>query len=82
MSHKYSPGQTVYFEPQFGNNAARGVYKIVRSLPIERDGRLSYRIKSATESFERIAEGPLLAQGGHYLFAPRMSAFGGKADTT
>jgi hypothetical protein len=56
MSHKYSPGQTVYFEPQFGNNAARGVYKIVRSLPIERDGRLSYRIKSASESFERIAE--------------------------
>jgi len=56
MSHKYSPGQTVYFEPQFGNNAVRGAYKIVRSLPIERDGRVSYRIKSAAQSFELIAE--------------------------
>jgi hypothetical protein len=56
MSHKYSAGQSVYFEPQFGNNAARGVYKIVCRLPIERDERLSYRIKSPAESFERIAE--------------------------
>jgi hypothetical protein len=56
MSHKYSAGQSVYFEAQFGNNAARGVYKIVRQLPIERDQRLSYRIKSTAESFERIAE--------------------------
>jgi hypothetical protein len=56
MNHKYSAGQGVYYEPQFGNNAARGVYKIVRPLPIERDERLSYQIKSAAESFERIAE--------------------------
>ena len=51
MSHKYSAGQDVYYEPH-----ARGVYKIVRQLPIERDQRLSYRIKSTAESFERIAE--------------------------
>jgi hypothetical protein len=56
MSHKYSNGQNVYYEPQFGNNASRGKYKIVRQLPIESDRRLSYRIKSTTESFERIAE--------------------------
>jgi hypothetical protein len=56
MSHKYSTGQNVYYEPQFGNNASRGKYKIVRPLPIERDARLSYRIKSVAESFERIAE--------------------------
>jgi hypothetical protein len=56
MSHKYSTGQDVYYEPQFGNNAARGKYRIVRQLPIESDKRLSYRIKSAAESFERIAE--------------------------
>jgi hypothetical protein len=56
MSHKYSSGQDVYYEPQFGNNASRGTYKIVRLLPIEADRRLSYRIKSTTESFERIAE--------------------------
>jgi hypothetical protein len=56
MSHKYSAGQNVYYEPQFGNDAARGVFKIVRQQPIERDQRLSYRIKSTAESFERIAE--------------------------
>jgi hypothetical protein len=28
----------------------------VRQLPVERDSRLMYRIKSAGESFERIAE--------------------------
>ena len=55
MSHKYSIDQNVYYEPQFGN-AARGVYKVVRQLPIECDQRLSYRIKSTAESFERIAE--------------------------
>ncbi|MGA8801740.1 MAG: hypothetical protein WB614_18340, partial [Pseudolabrys sp.] len=56
MSHKYSAGQNVYYEPQFGNDASRGVYKIVRPQPVERDQRLSYRIKSTAESFERIAE--------------------------
>ena len=56
MNHKYSAGQTVYYASQFTNNAARGPYKIVRRLPIENDNRLSYRIKSAAESFERTAE--------------------------
>jgi mRNA-degrading endonuclease YafQ of YafQ-DinJ toxin-antitoxin module len=56
MNHRYAAGQDVYYEPQFGNNAARGKYKVVRQLPIERDNRLTYRIKSTAESFERIAE--------------------------
>ena len=56
MLHKFSSGQNVYYEPTFGNAAARGKYKIVRTLPVERDNRLSYRIKSLAESFERIAE--------------------------
>ncbi len=56
MNHKYSAGQTVYYISQFPNSAARGPYKIVRQLPIENDNRLSYRIKSTAESFERIAE--------------------------
>jgi hypothetical protein len=56
MMHKFSSGQNVYFEPTFGNAAARGKYTIVRALPVERDNRLSYRIKSLAESFERIAE--------------------------
>jgi hypothetical protein len=56
MSHKFSAGQTVYYASQFPKSAARGPYKIVRRLPIENDNRVSYRIKSAAESFERIAE--------------------------
>jgi len=56
MNHKYSAGQTVYYTSQYPNSAARGPYKIVRRLPIENDNRISYRIKSAAESFERIAE--------------------------
>jgi len=63
MAHKFSIGQIVYYEPTFGNTAARGKYKIVRSLPIENDNRLSYRIKSIAETFERIAEEHQLSGG-------------------
>jgi hypothetical protein len=56
MTHKYASGTNVYYEPTFGNAAARGKYKVVRTLPVENDNRLSYRIKSIAESFERIAE--------------------------
>jgi hypothetical protein len=56
MPHKYSTGAEVYYDPKFGNQAARGKYKIVRQLPVENDNKLSYRIKSIAESFERIAE--------------------------
>jgi hypothetical protein len=56
MNHKYSIGQAVYYEPSYGIAAARGKYKVVRPLPIENDNKLSYRIKSVAESFERIAE--------------------------
>jgi hypothetical protein len=56
MTHKFAIGSNVYFEPRFGDAAARGKYKIVRQLPIENDNRLSYRIKSLAESFERVAE--------------------------
>ncbi len=56
MTHKYAAGQNVYYEPTFNNPAARGKYKVVRALPVENDNRLSYRIKSLAETFERIAE--------------------------
>ena len=56
MTHKFSSGQDVYYEPTFGNAASRGKYKIVRPLPVENDNRLAYRIKSIAETFERIAE--------------------------
>lgn len=54
--HKYSLGQLVYFAGPFQYDAARGQYKIVRLVPIEKDNKVMYRIKSATEAFERTAE--------------------------
>lgn len=56
LMHKYSVGQLVYFEGAMQYDAARGQYKIVRLVPIERDNRLVYRIKNAAEAFERTAE--------------------------
>jgi hypothetical protein len=56
MTHKYSTGEHVYYNAPFMAAAARGRYKIVRTLPIENDNKLSYRIKSVSENFERIAE--------------------------
>jgi hypothetical protein len=35
----------------------------VRALPVENDNRLSYRIKSIAENFERIAEEHQLSRG-------------------
>ena len=40
--HKYSIGQSVYFEGAAQYNAARGEYKIVRLVPVERDNRVVY----------------------------------------
>jgi hypothetical protein len=56
MSHKCTVGQDVYYQPPIKHTAARGIYKITARLPIEADGRVSYRIKSAAEAFERIAD--------------------------
>ena len=55
MSHKYSVGQNVYYDPPIRRSAASGVYKIIRQLPVENDSRL-YRIKSDAETFERTAD--------------------------
>ncbi|MBI3702876.1 MAG: hypothetical protein HY244_03255 [Rhizobiales bacterium] len=63
MMHKFNIGANVYYEPAYGNAAARGIYKIVRRLPVENDNRLAYRIKSAAENFERIAEEHQLSRG-------------------
>jgi hypothetical protein len=56
MPHKFHIGASVHYEGGSLAPGARGTYKIVRQLPVERDSRLMYRIKSAGESFERIAE--------------------------
>ncbi len=56
MPHKFTIGTSVYYESGNINPAAKGIYKIVRQLPVERDNRLMYRIKNAAETFERIAD--------------------------
>ena len=56
MPHKYNIGALVHFEGGTLTPGARGTYKVVRQLPVENDNRLNYRIKSAAENFERIAE--------------------------
>jgi hypothetical protein len=56
MPHKFHVGASVHYEGDRHEPGARGTYKIVRQLPVEGDNRLMYRIKSAGETFERIAE--------------------------
>jgi hypothetical protein len=53
--HKFKVGQVVRFSPRKGTLPAGGqAYTIVRVLPAE-NNEYQYRIKSAYESFERIA---------------------------
>jgi hypothetical protein len=56
MPHKFAIGTAVYYDGGFLSDAARGVYKVMKQLPVERDNRISYRIKSSAETFERTAE--------------------------
>jgi len=56
MGHKYEVGQDVYYSPPVRHSAPPGSYKIVSRLPVELEGRLLYRIKSAVEKFERTAD--------------------------
>ncbi len=63
MTHKFALGSNVYYHPTYGVAAARGAYKVLSRLPIETDNRVAYRIKSAAETFERIAEEHQLSQG-------------------
>ena len=54
--HKFKVGQTVDFAPSRLGAAASGrPYEIVRLLPAEA-GELQYRVKSKSESFERVAK--------------------------
>ena len=56
MSHKFPIGSAVYFETGVLAGGARGLCKVVRHMPVERDNRILYRIKSASETFERTVE--------------------------
>ena len=55
-THKYSIGQNVrYTAGPFGRFGASGSFKVVKLLPSDGDEQ-QYRIKSATEAFERVAK--------------------------
>ncbi|HWE30343.1 MAG TPA: hypothetical protein VHB97_20195 [Polyangia bacterium] len=56
MPHKFSVGAMVHFEGSTMTPGARGPYKVTRQLPVERDDKILYRIKSPSETFERTAE--------------------------
>ena len=59
--HKFKVGQTVDFRPgRLGVPALLGEYKIIKLLPLE-GSDLMYRIKSASERFERVAREKELA---------------------
>ncbi len=54
--HKFEIGQTVSFTSRpLGHMATNGTYRIVKLLPSDGDD-YQYRIKSATEAFERVAK--------------------------
>jgi hypothetical protein len=54
--HKFEIGQTVLFTSRpLGHMAVNGTYRIVKLLPSDGDD-YQYRIKSATEAFERVAK--------------------------
>jgi hypothetical protein len=55
--HRSAPGRPRrLYHPPIRHSAARGTYKIVAHLPVESEGRLTYRVKSAIEKFERTAD--------------------------
>lgn len=53
--HKYKAGQDVFYHPPKGAMLGASKYKVLRLLPLE-GGEVKYRIKSATEHFERVAK--------------------------
>jgi len=61
LKHKFAVGETVYFTASnVSRPAATGTYEVIRLLPTDGDD-CQYRIKSATEAFERVARESQLA---------------------
>ena len=62
-THKYEVGQTVFLTPRMiGTRNADQTYRVVQLLPSDGDD-YQYRIKSATEAFERVAKESQLEHG-------------------
>lgn len=55
VQHRFKVGQFVEFAPgRIGLPASSGRYTVVKLLPSQ-DGQPQYRIKSSTETFDRVA---------------------------
>jgi hypothetical protein len=55
-NYKFKVGQTVSYTPRFiGTVSTAAIFKIARLLPAE-DDELQYRIRSASEPYERVAK--------------------------
>jgi hypothetical protein len=54
-SHKFHVGESVIVRPAISRNVPGGVYEVTKQLP--HNGReFEYRIKSANEEHERVAQ--------------------------
>jgi hypothetical protein len=54
-SHKFHVGETVTLRPAISRNVPGGTYEVTKQLP--HNGReFEYRIKSANEEHERVAQ--------------------------
>jgi hypothetical protein len=55
MSHKFQIGELVSIRPALNLNVPGGLYKVTKQLP-DAGGECKYRIKSANEPHERVAQ--------------------------
>jgi hypothetical protein len=67
MMHKFKVGQTVDLIPSTFRSAARGHYEIVSLRPPDGDSP-QYRIKSKSESHERVVAESDLILTAHFTF--------------
>jgi hypothetical protein len=67
LIHKYKVGQTVDLIPSTFRSAAKGDYEIVSLRPAE-GGNPQYRIKSRSESHERVVSESDLILSAHLKF--------------
>jgi hypothetical protein len=72
MEHQYGIGQHVYYRPSIKHTAAPGIYTIIKTLPVEIEGRYAYRIRSVAEAFERTADESELAPMTPGVITPSM----------
>jgi hypothetical protein len=57
LTHPFKTGQRVRLSRTVQNrNAARDSYEVVRQLPTGDDGERQYRLKSASETHDRVAK--------------------------